>query len=93
MTTITSAARRIARHLNAERRRHEENGAAVTGWRYFFDADGREVATIYGREAHGPAENTYAYAWSSVAQPVTYAAVQASLDVAAESAQLTEADA
>lgn len=40
---ISAAARRIVHAANAER----------TGWRLYFNADGREVARIYGVEAFG----------------------------------------
>lgn len=48
-STITTAARRIARQSRGDQT-----------WRMYFDADGRVVARIYGPEAFGPRRTTYA---------------------------------
>lgn len=50
-STVTTLARQIARSLNTER----------PGWRLYLNADGVEVARVYGPEGFGPNSREYTY--------------------------------
>lgn len=74
---VTTAARRIAREANTRR----------AGFRLYFDADGHQVAEVFGPEGHGPKTGTYAYAVVTTGDRLTWRGAQDVIDAARERAE------